>query len=411
MSKKISKWCISVLCGLLVVFNIVLAIPISVSAEPASENRISVTDKNIRYLGHKEIKDGKARIYFECGLELAFTGTSIKLDLGTTTSSFLYSIDGGAYKEVSNVSGIYTLKENMVEKVHVLKLYSPWENYVFEYTGFILDTGACTVARKNTTIEFIGDSITAGYVGGKDNLYGYQYSHAFIASELLGFSHNTVAFGGITLLPDAGSDKLGMAKRYYKMHLDFGGETPNWNTREYVPDYLVVNLGTNDVAEEDVFRDGYIEFLTKLRESYSDTTIFVVAPLNGKFRAETEMAVNMRKTQGDTKIKFIDTTGWLAINETTDRLHPTVDAQKKIAQLLATEIENYISGVETQPKQTIMINEDVVKKADTEMVKMEKVEAGFRIDKTFGFICAGLLGIVVVVIIVEVVLHRKGRQE
>ena len=76
-------------------------------------------------------------------------------------------------------------------------------------------------------MEFIGDSITEGYVDPKDappnDADSYKYSYAFLTGRRLmreyGVRFNTVAIGGIRIVErgdnDTGDDPLGMPERYF----------------------------------------------------------------------------------------------------------------------------------------------------------------------------------------------------
>lgn len=91
-------------------------------------------------------------------------------------------------------------------------------------------------------IEFIGDSITAGY-GVKDSRTLSYYSYANIAANLLNADHYSVANGGWLF-----SDTLNLDKsinRIYSMtsiHL----KLPDWDFEQWQPEVIVINLGTND---------------------------------------------------------------------------------------------------------------------------------------------------------------------
>lgn len=335
------------MAGILGLWLLLLAIPVS-AASPVQE--VSMDDPNILYLGRWEtLADGKTRCaYFESGLELCFTGTSVAVHLGGTASSgFVYSLDGQPYKDMITGPGRYTIAKDLAPGEHHLKLYSRFESARPQFSGFVLDAGATVLpVEDRPKIEFIGDSITVGWIGSDFIRYGnLSSSYALKAGELLGFSHNTVAFGGIGLMPGGSTDTIGMAQRYYlTREYKAGEDAPAWDTRKYTPDYIVINLGTNDGGTASYFQEGYIAFLESLRNSYPDATLFAMAPFGEKYRQDIQAAVEARRSKGDEAVAFIDTKGWIDVaTQTTDGVHLTMEAQEQAAQRLAAWISSYIA--------------------------------------------------------------------
>lgn len=370
---------------------------------------VPVTDKNVKFLGRKDISGETAKVYFESGVELTFSGKSVKLNIGDGNTSFIYSIDGSEFEEVGSATGIYTIRDNMNQGIHTLKIYSPWENTMLEFAGFWIGQNERTYSKRTPTIEFIGDSLTTAYVGGTDNAYGLQYSYSVKVGELLGFSHNTVAYGGMGLLPVNGNSSLSMSKQYFKKYLDLTGNAPDWNTQEYIPDYIVVNLGTSDTVTEKEFFDGYSDFLINLRNAYPNTTIFSVAPFGGKFRIETEKAVNIRRSKGDNKIVFINTEGWLSVADTTDRIHPTVNKQIDLSQKLYDAIRDYINGVNKNETFVAIEKSDFESKDEVnKLVTPEKVKIKFTINKKYLWISCGLLMLSILLFVFFIITRKKG---
>ena len=329
------------------VMNVVMPFTI---VRAATGTFISMSDPKIRYLGRWKLSsDGqKASMYFESGLELNFSGSSIAVNVASDEGGFAYSIDGGDFVEVTSASGFYTLTSGMPSGIHHLKLYGRFENSRPQFSGFMLDSGASLgVPNTNKTIEFIGDSITAGWIGGDGVTGAMKYSHTWQTAEKLGFSYNSVAYGGIALAKPK-SDILSMAERYFKTEQYKSGETAanwtEWNTSKYKPDYIVINLGTNDSAASDRFNQAYVGFLADLRTAYPNAFIFAMAPIGGKYRLEINDAVIARYNSGDKRVAFINTYGWISGTDTTDAIHPTIEGQKKMAGLLADAIGTYLSN-------------------------------------------------------------------
>ncbi|MFF2847566.1 SGNH/GDSL hydrolase family protein [Streptomyces sp. NPDC058001] len=312
---------------------------------------IPTSDKNIQYLGRwKEQANGYVYGYYESGLEFDFTGTSLSVTL-EDACRLLYKVDGGAFQRNINARGTLAIASGLERGVHSVKIYSEYQQSFPKVKYFEIDPGASTKpCAKKPTMEFIGDSISVGYIGaGLVNSLGSSFSCK--TPELLGFSHNTVAFGGIAMAPGSGGpDATGMVSRYSKLSEYVPGESnvPEWDTSKYVPDYLVINLGTNDPstgANAPNFKPAYMTFLENARTRYPDAVIFAMSPFNGAHRNEISETVSARNSTGDAKVIYIATSGWIdTATETTDGTHPTIAAQEKISINLATSIQNYLTA-------------------------------------------------------------------
>jgi len=353
-----SKRSIVFMVSLFLIFLAIGIFPWNLSASAANytDGFVPATDKNIRYLGRWEKQSNGAYYgYFESGLEFAFTGTSLAIELDGI-SGILYSIDGSEYTDITAPKGKLVAATGLSEGDHLLKLYSRFETGRPKIAGFHIDKGAKSLpVTEKPKIEFIGDSITVGWIGRNYMQYNnLRYSYAFLTGEALGYSHNTVAFGGITVVPGAGSpDNSGMINRYFKLS-EFNQsepDSPAWDTSKYIPDYIVINLGTNDVVTEDDFKKGYAEFLKKLRNSYPKAVIFAMSPFGGKYSDGIYNAVQSRINEGDNSIVFIDTRGWISWRNTTDGVHLTKEAHVTAAQKLTAILKQYITN-RTTPSTT-----------------------------------------------------------
>lgn len=319
---------------ILTMMLILSLIPFTVSAE---ETVISADDENIKYIG-RWVKNEKGAMEgsFECSLILRFTGTSITLEKGSS-GKMHYRIDGGEYKQFSSRK----LAQKLSEGEHTLEIYSYAQHGFPKIAGFLLDAGATLLpVEDKPVIEFIGDSILEGYVVGSNSVLN-SYGHR--TAERMGFYRNIVAFGGITVCPNYGNpDKQGMINRY-KMLKEYSEAEPvseNWDTSKFVPDYIVINLGTNDgnpsVSE---FRFWYTSFLDYLRTTYKDAKIFVMTPFNGRRNADILAVYEIVK---DENMFLIDSYKW-NIPGGSDNLHPDVEGHDMAAEKLEKAITEILS--------------------------------------------------------------------
>ncbi|MEV7870418.1 GDSL-type esterase/lipase family protein [Streptomyces sp. NPDC088124] len=309
---------------------------------------ISTNDKNIKYRGRwEEQTSGSVYGYYESGLEFGFTGTSISVML-EETCRLLHSVDGGEFRRNVGANGTLAIASGLEGGVHSVRIYSEYQQSFPKIKHFQIDRDANTKPLpERPTMEFVGDSISVGYVGA-GLVNSLENSFTFRTPELLDLSHNTVAFGGIAVAAGSGGpDATGMVSRYTKLSEYIPGESgvPVWDTSQYVPDYLVINLGTNDPStgtKAPNFKPAYTTFLENARTYYPDTVIFAMTPFNGAHRNEIFETVSARNSIGDAKVIHIETSGWIDVaTETTDGTHPTVAAQDKISHKLAASLQGY----------------------------------------------------------------------
>lgn len=328
--------------SILLLVAFMFTLPFTVNAD--EENIVSPTDENINYVGRWILDDkGKMAGSYECYLSLRFTGTSIALNKGFSGGMF-YRIDGGEYQRQNTKA----LAKNLEEGEHLLEIVATAQKAFPKINGFILDKGAVTLPyEEKPLIEFLGDSIMEGYIVNADkssnnsvlNSYGHK------TAEILGFYRNIIAYGGITMSPGYGNpDNQGMVNRY-KLVREYSPEepiSPNWDTAQFIPDYLVINLGTNDGGVSGPeFKMWYITFLSYLETTYPDAKIFMMAPFNGKHHDDIlDVYEGFKK---NANIYLIDSYLW-NVPGGGDNLHPDGSGHDMAADLLSKEIIKLLSA-------------------------------------------------------------------
>jgi len=191
--------------------------------------------------------------------------------------------------------------------------------------------------EKKKKIEFLGDSITCAY--GIDGTGTDTYSttiqdgsksYAYLTAKKFDADYSIVAHSGICIfknVPFNGDDtpfvlpplydKLGltMGPNIYDDGVFFLQET-TWDFKEYEPDLIVINLGTNDdyyflfidesllASEKLAFIQSYEEFITSLRNIYPNAEILCTLGMMGQaLYPEIEQAVNNYTARtGDTHV-------------------------------------------------------------------------------------------------------------
>ncbi len=246
-----------------------------------ANGQIPYSDENIVYSGRWFENNGAMNGSFEGYAEIRFTGTTLKVIGGGNT---YVSVDGGEEQHFI-LSGINTVAKNLTNTLHTARIISQAQTGFPVIKGFIVDENCKTLPiPKTPTIEFIGDSITEGYIVGNNS---YLNSYAYLTGKKLGWRFNTIAFGGIAATVGEGTDSVGIAERYLRQTEKGGfGENDYYAFANDDLDYTVINIGTNDgnptsstaVAN---FKSGYTQLLDNVFEHHPDCTVFVMIPFLG----------------------------------------------------------------------------------------------------------------------------------
>jgi lysophospholipase L1-like esterase len=309
----------------------------------------SLSDSNVKYFGRWDKSSSTVYKSYWGGayLKVNFTGTTVKLKLAASANIYV-NIDNTGDTYYPGANGTVNVTPTpLVSETHSLRVAARSETDVLQFQGLIIDSDASTQdpAANGSIIEFVGDSITAGYNNTKWALSDY----AWLTGEQLNAEHVQIAYGGICL-QDTGCyspNSIGMSRQFFKLQTVDYPTSPDWDFSIYQPSTVVINLGSNDDyknVSDSVFQSTYTTFLQNIRAQYAASDIFVLRPFNGAKAVPAEAAVNARNTAGDTKVHYVDTTGWLTAGDfQADGVHPSDSGQIKAANLLAPIIQPYIA--------------------------------------------------------------------
>lgn len=222
-----------------------------------------------------------------------------------------------------------------------------------KFSGFEFTQNAVVLApevTKRLKMEFIGDSITCGYgAEGKAPCHfsasteNNHYSYAAIAARALDAEYNIVSWSGKGMVRNYGDKQLSPEPvPYFYDRTVANNPKLTWNFTSYVPDIVVINLGTNDFSvaagkpSEAQFSKGYNAFLDRVKHNYgSKVKIFCMSgPVKIPY---TPQIVAARK---DSTIKFADVQN--VLTKTTDwgcDGHPSVQGATKMGTILAEIIK------------------------------------------------------------------------
>ena len=296
-------------------------------------------DPNIQYIGRWDTTSSSTTYTSYWGgayLKTIFTGTTVQIKLGAPTTIGV-SIDKGADVYYPNVNGTVNLTPTpLVAGTHQLRVAARgWDDSI-AFQGLVLDNGATTVVPTTTSklIEFVGDSITAGY----DDTNAALSDYAWLTGEQLHADHTQIAYPGICLA-DTNSNCASMNHQFFKLQKTANLTSPNWDFSRYQADAVVINLGTNDYYNgitDGTFQTTYISFIQAIRAKYPHAVLLILRTFGGFKASPTQAAVSTVNAAGDNSVYYIDTTGWLtAADYVSDGIHPSDAGQAKVAQRLA----------------------------------------------------------------------------
>jgi lysophospholipase L1-like esterase len=234
-----------------------------------------------------------------------FTGTTVKVRARDAVN-FYASIDGGPDVFHAGVRGTVNLTPTrLAPGTHTLRISYRSGDTVFQ--GLVLDSGATTVRAQvpSGLIEFVGDSITAGALTDRLALDSYAWK----TGERLGMRHTQIARSGYCLVAKGGC--VGQSTQFFRT-ASTGDQS--WDFSRYQAAAVVINLGTNDIGRGVTgaeFQAAYTTLLRDIRAKYPNAALFAVQTLKKRYVTETRAAVAARVGAGDTRVHFVDTTGWL----------------------------------------------------------------------------------------------------
>lgn len=213
------------------------------------------------------------------------------------------------------------------------------------------------VTPQPLRIEFIGDSITSGEgtVGAKGEtdwtsiFFGATKTWAFKLASSLGADFNVISQSGWGVVCGYDGNLSHALPKYYgevcSVANRFGGER-EWDFSNFEPDWVIVNLGTNDqnpcqsrpdIAER--FEPAVISFLTQIRANNPKAKIVWCYGMIGHvLEKQIKRAVNEYKKQsGDKDVQFVLLPN-IDMEKTAALSHPSEAQQQAAADYLRSHI-------------------------------------------------------------------------
>ncbi len=353
-----------------------------------SEKSFIPTDEYVKLIGRSQMNSGDVLWLVHSGsaVEFTFTGTKASVTMQGDSTAVPGNRDNAARFAVY-VDGERVMDEQMLQMQKEFEI--PLSGGEKEYTVKIIKlseaansivgiksinvTGKGDIkptASNDLKIEFIGDSITCGYgVDDEDRDHHFATStedatraYAFKTAELLGADYSLVSFSGHGIISGYSGDGNKVEEQlippiYTKLGKSYatGGNIKlneiDWDFSKFVPDVVVINLGTNDASytktdkdKRKDYTDSYVEFLKTVREKNPDAYILCTLGIMGTDLCDSmHDAVDAYKSAaGDEKVSYMDFAVQSASDGYAADWHPTEKTHAKAAEKLAEEIRNLI---------------------------------------------------------------------
>ena len=258
---------------------------------------------------------------------------------------------------ITKFNDYYKVASGLEDGYHYVSLVKRTEGcfstLTFKGFDYLSGEAAPAPARSERRIEFLGDSITAGYgntaAGGSvgfrmsqedaTNTYGYLTAASLGAeATIIASSGNGFAVKNLDSSIKPGDELIDYSVLNSDVKYSFQSASR--------PDVLVINFGANDFAQgcdPAEYREKYSRFLDKVRQVYPDTYIVCAIGTHSVSSAypHIQTVVNERISAGDSRIasfKFTATVSLRGMSGADN--HPSVECHKIMADELSYFLRN-----------------------------------------------------------------------
>ncbi len=302
-------------------------------------------ERYVRVLGRTLYRDGIRYLGYSCSaIEFTFTGSRAEAVLWSNSSLFeeqhkawvaVFIDDEETPSKRCRLDRerdtylLYEAKEVKTTKIRLVK----YSEAAFGKVGIVkllIDSvqPPQPTPLRSRRLEFIGDSITCGY--GNEGLWMVDSFHtaqenpweAYAArtARMLEADYHLVCWSGIGIISnwtdkEEPNEELLMPVLYpytdHSTELAVGSEaTELWDNNLYVPDCIVINLGTNDnsytkgiLERVSVFEEKYYDFIKMVRQKNPSSIILCTLGAMGQELCEAiHGQVKRVVAEGDKKI-------------------------------------------------------------------------------------------------------------
>jgi lysophospholipase L1-like esterase len=323
-------------------------------------------DPGIRLIGRFDDRDpaGPRMAWAGSTIAVKFSGSALNVQLKSSgADQYQVLVDGAPTSTLvlTKDATVYKVASGLPAKEHTVELFKRTEPLVgtTQLLGFQLEKGGKLLpnpSKADRRIELVGDSITCGYGNEAPNQNerfspntenNYQAYGAMTARDLKA-EYVAVAWSGKWLF---GPNAIPLL---YDLALPNDPES-KWDFKLWVPQVVVVNLGTNDFGPrnptEQEWQDAFKAFIQRLRTNYPQCHVFCAVgsmmsdgyPPGRKalstIRGYDTGLVESLKKAGDKKIHYVEFDPQDMKNGIGADWHPSVKTHRLMADRLTAAIK------------------------------------------------------------------------
>lgn len=302
------------------------------SSSQADSMAPDVSAPAVRFIGRFDLTNPSQPTaeWSASAIEARFSGSSVSVRLGGTGNYFAVVLDG-AVQPVLKTSGAprYSIASGLGAGAHQVLVLRRDEAFdqPSQFLGFDFGPGGQLLpppAAAPHRIEVIGDSISAGF-GNECANAQEQFSPAteneYIAygpltARSLNADIHVVAWSGKGMYRNLDGTTAETMPILWQRTIPTD-KTSRWDPSRWVPDAVVINLGTNDYGASGVdpsteYQATYLQFVSQLRSAYPGAMLFcAVGPMLGGTRYASVKTVignviAMRASAGDMRLRLVE---------------------------------------------------------------------------------------------------------
>lgn len=334
-----------------------------VNAAATNTQTVSVApnDPKIRYTGRLALTSSAA-LYDWANIQIEFHvhASKVELLLDDGKNDYNVFVDGVFQQVISTADNMKSYPVELGDGAHRVKLTKrTGPNFGSgSFLGIRLADGDVLLdlpARPARKIEFIGDSYTVGYgnegpgldCGGVYRPYeNSARTFATIAAQEMNAENHLIAisgYGAVRNYGDANTTSPTPVPFYYGRTLMEREDLP-WDFQRWLPDAVVVKLGTNDHSTQpeppaEVFIEGIHGLLKQVHSAYDDVPVFLLADTSLPQLVERmQVATQQQREMGNQKTYFVRLTRPPQEQLGCDR-HPLIIAHEGMAEELVTAMK------------------------------------------------------------------------
>jgi len=326
----------------------------------AQTKLIPANNEAIRYVGRfdfsnpQEVRFDWSGVY----IQFNFRGSECAVKMSDTGHNYYnIFIDDQPSKTIDVKSDTTIVIFKAVgAKVHKIQIYKRTEGFqgIGSFKGILISQKGEMLPWKEIPlrkIEFIGNSITCGYgTEGLSNSEKFKpstennyLSYAPIMARAFNADYHIVAHSGMGVVRNYGyKEKVSpdaMPGRFNRVFDE--KDQPIWDFKQWKPDVVVINLGTNDFStkpfpDKEVFKAGYEKLINDVFVQYGDVPVFcVVGPMTDEpcYSYVKELVEDFRSVNHKDNVYFIGIPTYLMDSDKDlgSDTHPNYSGARKMA--------------------------------------------------------------------------------